>query len=1096
MIRKISIRGLVALTLAAALFFHALPQLSRAEDTGALASGQYLLRCGEVFLGVLDGGWITAAEEDLAEAWTLTVEGDVVILTDPKGVTVCPGPEGLSPGDGRWTARCEDGLFSFHSILDEVPVVLAANVYAHSRFRAFPEEDVAAEPEIYPSRFALLRLEQEAPEETSAPPETTLPPDSTPPEEPLPPAPELPWNVYFGRLHGHSAVSDGPLPVEEVFTRAREAGLDFYAVTDHSDSFDNAAQGEIGAEGTAISAAWAAGRAAAAAATDGDFLGLYGFEMSWPRSRQLGHIGVLGTPGWQSQTQEAFAEKPDALQNFYDVLTTVSGSLGVFAHPGEDNGDFDAFGHRTAARDQRMNLVEVGGEEGFDLSPYLLALEKGWHVAPSVNRHRSDEPGTARTAVLAEDLSEKALVDALSRRRVYATTDPDLQVYFEGGGVPMGAVTQADSGVTLTAAIYDPTDIGAWVEVLGPGGGAIAKARLETNGGTLALTLATTPSFCFLRITQADGDVAVTAPIFFVRATDMGIADFRTDTQVPTKGKPLSLTLSLYNNETVDFIPETAVFSIGDNVIHAVNPEPVPGGGSWDYTFRYTHPDIGITDIRAVVTGTVAGETRTYEKILTLRFRMEESVSHILVDGSHGAECSYDRLAEIAAEANATVTVAEEVTWEQVKSAQLLIIPAGNQGLEPEFLEIAAEFVKNGGNLVLCGRSDKRDGPIHWSSEGNKLLKLLGQTLRLRDDTAMDDVENRGTPGSLAARTFCSDASLCGGLTVGQTYLQDNGCTVSGGTWLVKGGDTTRSEDLDGDGGTGDGVLLAAEDSRFGGVILVAGGDFLADACMPVRESLFDLLGINQGILEALLEIRRTPMPLMTIREARNREEGAVVTVRSYVTAGTDNPRTRFPELIYIQDDTGGIAVTNFRDAGIEVGTAIELIGKKSTVAGNPGLKLLEYRLTGEKAHRFDPKNSRHADAMDYEAHGGELLQVEGTVKSLTKTADGKGLARLTLKDSKGDLAEILIEPYILSRSTGKNDLAIEIRKGQTVRARGILHLDERGKPVLRVRNCDEVVYVPPVVNPKTGDDVHFAQTAMVLSGSVLLLPKKRKKPD
>ena len=41
------------------------------------------------------------------------------------------------------------------------------------------------------------------------------------------------------------------------------------------------------------------------------------------------------------------------------------------------------------------------------------------------------------------------------------------------------------------------------------------------------------------------------------------------------------------------------------------------------------------------------------------------------------------------------------------------------------------------------------------------------------------------------------------------------------------------------------------------------------------------------------------------------------------------------------------------------------------------------------------------------------------------------------------------------------------------VRAMGLLHRDEFGKPVLRVRNCDEVVYVPPVLdpsNPKTGD--------------------------
>lgn len=1093
--RKFSIRGLTALLLAAALFFHALPTPSRAQEAGAITTGQYLLTCGDVFLGSWEDGWVTAVAADAAEAWTLTAEGDAVILTDPRGITICPGPEGLSAGEGSWQAAFEEGLVRFRSVYEETSVILAGNIYAGHKFRAVPETDASAAPDIYPSGFTLLPVLPDAPEETTA--ETTAPTESTGatvPEETLPAAPELPWNVYFGRLHSHSAISDGELPVEALFAGAEEAGLDFYAVTDHSDSFDNAEQGDIGQAGTVISADWAAGRAAAEAATSEAFLGLYGFEMSWPRSRQLGHIAVLGTPGWQSRNQPDYAEDPDALTNFYDALAAAPEAVGIFAHPGEDTGDFERFSHRTAARDRAMELVEIGGEEGFDLTCYLLALEKGWQVAPSVNRHRSDEPGTARTAVLAEALSEAALLGAMASRRVYATMDGDLLVYFEANGAPMGAVTQASAGVALSVTVYDPTDAGATVEVLGPGGGVLALANPEGRGETLSIPLTGTPEFCFLRITQADGDLAVTAPIWFTRATDMGIADFHTDTQVPTKGVPLTLTLSLYNNEAVDFLAETAVFSIGDQVIHAVNLEPVAAGKTRDYIFSYTHPDIGITDIRAVVTGTVAGEARTCEKTLTLRFRMADAVSHILVDGSHGGAIAYDRLAEIAAEANAAVTVAEEITWEVLKTAGLLIIPAGNRALEPEFLELAAEFVKNGGDLILCGRADKLDGSLHWSAEGNKLLKGLGLTLRLRDDTALDDTENRGTPESLAAKIFNKEASLCSGLETGQVFLQTGGCTVSGGTWLVQGGETTRSEDLDGDGGAGDTVLLAMEDSSFGGMVLVSGGDLLTDECLPEKESLWAKPTMNQGLLEAMLEIQRPGITPVPIREARSAAEGTVISVRGYVTAGTDDPRTRFPELIYLQDDTGGIAVTDFRVEGIDIGTHLELIGQSCTIGGNPALRLLEYRPTGEKSYRYDPDNARHKDAMDYTVHGGELLQVEGTVKALTKTADGKGLARLTLTDARGDPAEILIEPYILSGSTGKNDLALEIKKGQTVRARGILHLDEEGRPVLRVRNCDEVVYVPPSIIPKTGDQLGAALTALALSGMGLLMLQKWKR--
>ena len=267
---KFSIRGLVALTLAVALFFHALPSPARGAE---LVSGWYLLRCGEVYLGTWDDGWITAVSEEYAEPWTLTVAEDAVTLTDPNGVTVCPGPEGLSKGEGSWQVTFEEGLFRFRSVYEGVLVILAANAYADFGFRAVPEAEVAAAPEIYPSGFMLYPVPEDAPEETTVPEETTAPeetaPPTTPPEETLPQPPELPWQVCFGRLHSHSAVSDGSVSAAELFARARDEGLDFYAVTDHSDSFDNDTQGNLGADGGAISVAWAAGRAAASVGAAG-----------------------------------------------------------------------------------------------------------------------------------------------------------------------------------------------------------------------------------------------------------------------------------------------------------------------------------------------------------------------------------------------------------------------------------------------------------------------------------------------------------------------------------------------------------------------------------------------------------------------------------------------------------------------------------------------------------------------------------------------------------------------------------------------------------------------------------------------------------
>lgn len=110
--------------------------------------------------------------------------------------------------------------------------------------------------------------------------------------------PDLGWNLYFGQLHAHTDISDGTGSVAEAFAYAADVeGLDFFAVTDHSNSFDGASSGAIDLDGTSISQDWAAGKAAAAAVTGEDFVGIFGYEMTWQEGRHLGHINTFNTPG-------------------------------------------------------------------------------------------------------------------------------------------------------------------------------------------------------------------------------------------------------------------------------------------------------------------------------------------------------------------------------------------------------------------------------------------------------------------------------------------------------------------------------------------------------------------------------------------------------------------------------------------------------------------------------------------------------------------------------------------------------------------------------------------------------------------------------
>ena len=919
------------------------------------------------------------------------------------------------------------------------------------------------------------------------------------------------WNVYFGQLHAHTNLSDGTGSVEEAFDYAAKVeNLDFFAVTDHSDSFDNADAGEIAKDGAGISTGWAAGKQAAASVTNEDFVGLFGFEMTWPEDKKLGHISTFNTPGWQTRDQADFENVPTALEHYYKALTTVPGSVSQFNHPGTFHGDFERFDHYSPQYDAVISLLEIAGEDGaVDCEYYHLALDKGWHVAPTNNQNNHNgqwgDASRARTVILAETLTEEALYAAMKDRRVYATQDSDLTVYYTLNGAVMGSILPKSEEAEITVFLSDPTDeaIGN-VEVVADGGEVIDSAYVGTPAKVLELSVSGGYNYYYLRITQPDGDVAVTAPVWMDGYDDIGIESFTSDTLTPVRDEEIKLTVTLYNDEPVDFLVESLKLYAGGKEVCAVSdPGTAAGMGTLSHTFSYAHPELGVTEFRVEAVGSVNGEKRIYEKTLSLSFHVPEQ--HIVVDDSHGKSGleQLNRLAAIAAQAKITVKPFSE---KNPKNGDILLITAPSMPFDEEFVEKVRLFVENGGTVILCGQSDMGDlSGLHTSGELNRLLEAMGATVRLNDDTAWDKENNSGTPDAVSSDVFNPDGDLTKSLKPEQTYTQRAGCTVDPGkgTWLVKGRSTTHGVDADGDGqDTGENaVLLACEELADGGKVYVSGGLFLADDAMKEPDNIRKRVSGNQGIVEAVLGIE----PLVTIDEMRSGGDGEVFRIRGWATSGTSHPGNIFSNTIYLQDDTGGVALVPFTGGEVQVGTPIEAVGQKEIRDGNVVLKIIEYEVLGKPLYNYTPETTPNKTAMDYEANGGRLMQVEGKVTKVTKvtyTDDRKVVSRITLKDGNGDLAEILIEDGIVSGADGENDLASQVKEGRTVRAIGILHLDGNGTPVLRVRNCDEVVYVPPVPvslgsrrNPRTGDLIWIAVGVMVLSGialAVLLRKKKR----
>ena len=208
----------------------------------------------------------------------------------------------------------------------------------------------------------------------------------------------------------------------------------------------------------------------------------------------------------------------------------------------------------------------------------------------------------------------------------------------------------------------------------------------------------------------------------------------------------------------------------------------------------------------------------------------------------------------------------------------------------------------------------------------------------------------------------------------------------------------------------------------------------------------------NGALLEKLLQIPRTAAPLTSIAQAKEGEEGQLVHIRGYVTAGTAVEATRFPGCIYLQDDTGGICVEDFTANNVPLGKPLELYLLRQ---GNRFL-LQHWRIWAENGHLYQPQT---VTIPEVGSRQDMLVKVEGKVVSRVLTPDEKGVRALALEAADGSRVNIRIEDTVSSASTGKNTLASVATEGGWVSVVGIVYSID-GQTVLRVRNCDEILAI------------------------------------
>lgn len=942
------------------------------------------------------------------------------------------------------------------------------------------------------------------------------------------------YQLFFGQMHSHTSYSDGAGTAAQAFESVRNLSqetwnMDFLSVTDHSNSFDDAG-GSKRINDVPTGQEWTEGKKLASdITTDGSFVGIFGYEMTW--SNGLGHINTFNTPGYQDRTQTNYTTYSTALQNYYAELKTAPGSISQFNHPGTTFGDFSDFAHYDEEIDQLITLIEVGNGEGAIGSSgyfpsyeyYTRALDKGWHVAPTNNQdnHKGGwgTSNTGRDVVLVDELTEQAIYDAMRNYRVYATEDLNLEIYYTFDGNIMGTILDKDgygagSTATISVELNDPNNETAKVEVIVNGGKVLTSQETKSGKETVTFEIANPAdySYYYIKVTQSDGDIAVTAPVWVGAVEAVGITSLTAENAITVAGTEQSFTLELYNNENAHLEVESIVFTdkaTGKTLHTATDVTRVPKMGTATTSFSYTFTTDGSVTVLATVRGTLKDVEKVYTQELELKVMPQNVVSRIIVDGSHYNDYvtgyyggRMGNMTTIAAGLGVEVVIAREVTAELLENCQLLLVsaPARKSGtdnagayvpsaFEDSFIELVKNYVQSGGSVVVCGLADYQDkgatsADNHAAAQMNKLLAAIGSTMSINDDEAYDEVHNGGQAYRLYPETFNMASKWCKGIITPdsvaegenyQTYSQYSGSTVNpgSGTWLVKGFDTTYSIDSDEDGlggvTQGNAYFMACEDTVYGGTIFVAGAVCFSNFEVAAElDNIWDLPYANRTIFENILSMVREGAEITPIAETRKAPLNKVFAIEGYVTSGTTNPNTTFFDSIYVQDETGGTDVFPYATTGLAIGTKVRVLGYTDAYQGDRELQVINLEVLDAEPKVYEPTSLTTAQATDYAAYGGLLVSVTGKVSDIVMA--GGRISQFKVTDDSNTAATVFIDGYITNLD-GVNDIHTWIEDGQTVSAVGLLYSHPEGDsdesvPVLRVRNCDEIVFIKDADTP------------------------------
>ena len=741
------------------------------------------------------------------------------------------------------------------------------------------------------------------------------------------------YQPYFGQLHSHTQYSDGSGTLDSALSYIRSlpdsANVQFVAFTDHSNYFDskNAPNVEAALYDTTLvkdsdaSHSWKTYKDTIAQFNKdnaGDMVAIGGFEMTW--SGGPGHINTFNTPGIVSRNNSTLNNKTaDAgMKAYYALLSQEEGtnSISQFNHPGTTFGNFKDFNYWDPVIDSRMYMVEVGNGEGQigaggyypSYEQYIMALDKGWHLAPTNNQdnHKGKwgNANDARDVILTDSFTEDGIYEAIRALRMYATEDKNLELTYTVNGLMMGSsITEVPDKLNIEVTVNDPdaSDSIAKVEVVA-NSGKVAYTwdnAAQLSSGKLSVTLDPSYSYYFIRVTQKDGDLAVTSPVWVGESLKLGISNMVCGTTTPVTDEELTLTTTFFNSEGSDATIKSLTYSIGGTVIGTDKTGyTLAKSSTLDVPFKYTPTAARVFTVQVTAVVEQGVNEYTFTKTVDLDVLDADSLVYIGLDGSHHNEYingNYsDTMGNFQTLANKYgVRLVELMTKDELMNACnnpkfkaiVLTAPSRREKATGNGIDCYADdelaaikaYNEKGGIVLVMGYSDYYETAAggcnvtltpeqHMAAQQNLILAALGSKLRLGDDQTSDTAHNDGRNYGIYTASY-GTSELLEGLVYSeeapfdtkysQVFSQYGGCSVyivdengtpvsavpSTVTPVVYGNATTASGDGDSDGLGGatmpkyDGniLLLATEKIGNNGMILVTGGTMMADWQLQVK---------------------------------------------------------------------------------------------------------------------------------------------------------------------------------------------------------------------------------------------------------------------